>query len=893
MLATVPPLMPPPSWGMNVGYAGQALVFFALGAAWLAAIFFGLSGRNPKLEKWATGGLYGAAGACIIAFLFVIVLSVGDQYQFQYIFSHGKHDYELQYKIAGAWAGQEGSILLWTVASAIFTILGFRAAGPYRRWYGLTAGLVTGVLAGILAFESPFALIPQFEGHLFLPPDGQGLPNSLLNYWVVIHPPTIFLGFGSLTALFCFGAAGMLGKDLHGWLPRVRPFALLSTAILGLGLCMGGFWAYETLGWGGFWMWDPVENTSFVPWCAVVAFVHGIFIQSARRKAFLSNAALAGAPFLLFCYGTFMTRSGFLGDTTVHGFAEMDSVALWFLIALLGASVLGYGTLWVRTFKWCKEDENDAVGKTFWNKTIFYQAAIWLLIGFALCTAIGMSVPMLQSAWINSKPLQDWRPQVQKVVEEKVYHQALFWLYPWIMLCVAIAPYLNWKGLKGKDLFNKIANPLAAAVFLTGMLLLWSKNGWAGLAFNPDAPEASINLVGGLNVSRLPWTAFLAFFTFFAMAANLFKLIDNVRKSPKGIGGFVAHFGLATALAGLIVSRGLEQRATVPFRLTGSTEALGQTYSYGGVTHDFNDRRNRVKLKVTGPGGDYIATPGLYFEMGKDGKPSETIWPGIRHNLLYDSYVNLHPPQEENPAATEEQHLQKGQEAKFEDILITYLGLRTEGELGTASAKFFADVRVEQVGESEAITLTQLTDEKTTKLDGALSDGRPVKLVSMDMNTSGGVITIGGIEKPIKVAAGKRLRVGGLIITCLGLRTDSAHDTPMIALDLQIQPVLKSFNVAPEVAIGETGLINTPASVSERYNLTFRPEAADRSAFFTFEDKEPPFVLDVYYKPLVWLVWIGVGIMTLGGLISALYRRISKKGDPAQETHAPESAAQK
>lgn len=880
----------PTDWGMIVGYSGQFLVYFALVSAWISAVLFGMSGKKPDLKNWAAAGLYGAAGASVIAFILVIVLSVNDQYQFEYIFSHGKHAYELQYKIAGAWAGQEGSILLWSVCSAIFTILGFRTAGPYQRWFGLLGGLVTGVLAGILAFESPFALIPPFEGHLVMPPDGRGLQNSLLNYWVVIHPPTIFLGFGSLTALFCYGGAAMLSGDLDGWISRVRSWGLVSLAILGLGLCMGGFWAYETLGWGGFWMWDPVENTSFVPWCAVAAFVHGVFIQAARKKGHMTNVALAGAPFLLFCYGTFMTRSGFLGDTSVHSFAQMDSVALWFLIALMGASILGYGTLFFRTYSKFKSRDVKPIEKTLWNKTLFYQAAIWLLIGFGLCTAIGMSVPLIQSA----------TGREQAVVEERIYHEILFWLFPPIMLGVAIAPFLSWKGLRGRELFNKIANPLALAIFLTGSLLVWSKWGWQGLAFNPGAEESTLKLsLGALKlgqISKLPWTAFLAFFAFFAFSSNLFLLIENARKSPKGIGGFLTHVGLATALVGLIVSRGLEQRETRSFRLSESVEVLGQTYTFDGNTHDFMDRNNRMKFQVKGDRGTYVATPGLYFELAQGEKPTETIWPGIRHHVLYDDYVNVHPPQDENLAATDEVHLQKGEEARFEDMLITYLGLRTEGELGTASAKFFADVKIDRVGDAETIMLTQLADDKATKMHGALADGRKITLVSMDSQSSGGVIKIEGIEKPITVAAGLRQRVGKLVISCMGLRTDSSHDTKMVVMDLQVQPILDTFDVTPMVAPGgESGLAHTPAAVSDKYNLTFRPEAADRSAFFTFQHKEPPFVLDVYYKPLVWLVWLGVGIMTLGGLISALYRRISKKESPpedAQETNAPESPAQ-
>ena len=165
---------------------------------------------------------------------------------------------------------------------------------------------------------------------------------ALQNYWVAIHPPTIFSGFGLLIVPFALGVAGLFRRDLVGWASAARPFVLWGVAILGLGISMGGLWAYETQGWGGFWAWDPVENVSLVPWLFLVALSHGLIVQARTSRGLFMTALLAGVPFLSFVYGTFLTRSGLLDKVSNHSFASMDGSALQVLRGMLAALVVGY-----------------------------------------------------------------------------------------------------------------------------------------------------------------------------------------------------------------------------------------------------------------------------------------------------------------------------------------------------------------------------------------------------------------------------------------------------------------------------------------------------------------------------------------------------------------------
>ena len=453
----------PEQWSMLVGSAGKLLILLAFVLNLGSAVLWTASHRKPSLSRWAGLGFALGVGAFFVAFVALSSLFMTGQFQYQYVFDHSAIEYEWKYKIAGVWSGQEGSFLLWALGSSLFGLLAAPKTGIDRRWFTVVFALFLAALAGILMYESPFRLTPEIHGELLRAENGKGMPPSLLNYWVTIHPPTIFLGFGSLTVLYSWAMAALIRRNLKTWIDGVRPWAILSATLLGLGLCMGGFWAYETLGWGGFWMWDPVENTSFVPWAATAAFIHGVFIQKAKGKWMYGNVFLAAIPFLSFLYGTFLTRSGFLTDTSVHSFAKMDQKALWILIGIGLTAVLTFVGLYVDRLlterRVAKEAPITEDQTGVLQKELMYATSAWLLTATALITAIGMSVPFIQSL----------KNQPSKVVEEHLYHQVLAWPFPFIMLGMAITPFLTWRPARFSDLANKLLNALAVSIGIIGI----------------------------------------------------------------------------------------------------------------------------------------------------------------------------------------------------------------------------------------------------------------------------------------------------------------------------------------------------------------------------------------------------------------------------------------
>ncbi len=712
----------------------------------------------------------------VSAFVCLLVLFVTHQFQFKYVFEHSALDHELQYLVAAVWSGQEGSFLLWGLMASVVGVLAARGAGKYRRWFTVVYGLFLAGLAGILAYESPFQLLLIENIHVY-PPDGRGLVPSLLNYWIVIHPPTIFLGFGTLTVLFAYAFAAVLHRDPVAWIPQVRPWAVFALAVLGVGLSMGGFWAYETLGWGGFWMWDPVENTSFVPWCAVVAFVHGMFVQQARKKWYLANVVFGALPFILFCYGTLLTRSGWLGDLSVHGFARMDAKALILLISLSAVSALAFFAFLVKNWNEMKSKEPDlAVSKSaLLSREVFYGIGAWLLYAFAFVTALGMSYPLILRI-IGDKP---------EIIEEGLYHSVLAWLFPPLMIAMAVAPFLTWRGLSFRELFSRITNSLAISIGVIGFILLWMKSP----GFHAPGPDDTINLGPfGKSHAVVTWILFLTWLCLFVAVASFWRMMESLKRSRQTVGAMMAHFGIAIAVLGLVFSRGFEKKAEVIVHPSEGPTAFGYALETLEQTSQFSDRNNKIPIRAVSATDEIVATPSLYYFPGNDGEPTPMAWPSIVMRPLYDYYFAISEPifdvTEWTPFVLSEDPIKQPDLKAHTDVVLMYTGYKVEGS-------------VAEDGESMlTANMVAVMDEQTYELGPSL-----------------------------------RVKVGA----------------------------------QPE---------SIPARIGDRYWLSLGTMDPKTHAITVKLDYvQPAYPVVVYFKPLTMLVWLGIGIMALGGFLAAAGRR--------------------
>jgi cytochrome c-type biogenesis protein CcmF len=705
-------------WALIAGSIGRILIFTGAGAFLLSALLAAF--RKTSERPWKSYGFVLGCACLFGAFAVLALLFVKDQFQYLYIYQHSEKSNELQYKISAIWSGQQGSFLLWACSSALFGLLALRGTGQFKRWFVFTFSLFLASICGILAYETPFSL-QLLHNQPYIPPDGVGLAPSLYNYWVVIHPPTIFLGFGSLTVLFAYAVSALIKRNFDDWAPMVRPWALLSLTLVGLGLCMGGFWAYETLGWGGFWAWDPVENVSFVPWVITAALIHGLIVQITKGKWRLTNLLLAGLPFLAFVYGTFLTRAGFLDKVSVHSFATMDRTAHKVLLTFLLVSFTGFIGLWLHRWKTAQPLPREEAPAQGLDRESTYKFGNVFLILLGLATAIGMSVPLFQAMM----------GKTAKVVEEHLYHMVLSWFFVPLIVLMAIGPFVSWRGIGAWQLFLRMLNVLSITLGLLGMFMILFNHPSLGLQGRAHEP---IQFPFGLAVPAFPWIMSLLGLCLFGIVANLWRLGEVWTRARPSAGAFLAHAGVAIAMAGLIVSRGLEskqsyvvQEGDFAYRVMerGLTHVLQLKEAQ---TAGFLSRRNKVLIDVNGPDGPFLARPALYYSFRPGQDPQPVAWPHIERRATHDMYLHLHPlqfeaggPQEVKPGQRVEFKVANWSEGKEVTYAVTYLEMVREGEAGMDGTKFGAKLKVVgPEGESTVVPKMALT--------GAMPDIQPAAI---------------------------------------------------------------------------------------------------------------------------------------------------------------------
>ena len=351
------------TWAASLGRLLIALSF----AGGLASTIGYIRSANGADEPWLNLGRWGfrlqAAGIFgASALLYLLIFS--HRYEFEYVWKHLNDAMPFGFMLSSFWGGQEGGFLVWMCWILVLAIV-FLRRNPGRLEapvMAVHAGILTGLSSMLLGlwfgdFQfglDPFLLLREAPKNMGLPwtlnpeylqlipqfADGQGLNPLLQNYWMVIHPPTLFLGFASTLMPFALAVSGLWQRDHKEWMKRGIGWSFFGVAILGAGILMGGAWAYEALSFGGFWAWDPVENSSLVPWLVLVAGAHLLLINRSRPgTAVTATYLMVGLSFLLVVYSTFLTKSGILGDTSVHSF--VDSGILPQLLAfLLGCCML-------------------------------------------------------------------------------------------------------------------------------------------------------------------------------------------------------------------------------------------------------------------------------------------------------------------------------------------------------------------------------------------------------------------------------------------------------------------------------------------------------------------------------------------------------------------------
>ena len=496
-------------------------------------------------KRWLWNGrvgfyLHAASVMGICVTLFIIIANHYFEYHYAYNYSDKK--LPSYYLISTFWNGQEGSFLLWMFWHTVLGVILIHAnkfwEAPVMTIFALVQVFLASMILGVVIpgldlkiGSSPFILLrdampeaPIFTAQPeFIPEDGKGLNPLLQNYWMVIHPPTLFLGFALTVVPFCFCMAGLWLKKYSDWIRPALPWSLFGGAVLGLGILMGGYWAYETLNFGGYWNWDPVENAVYVPWILLVASIHTMITYKNSETALKASIVLVTSVFIAILYSTFLTRSGILGDSSVHSFTDLglSGQLLWYLLFFLIAAVI------LAVIRWKKipstEKEISTYSREFW---IFIGATTLCLMGFQVIA--GTSIPVINSVIGLFGVDKKLAPPTDAVA---FYSRFQIWFAIAIGILSAIGQFFWWKKVDRKLLMNQLFIPIVAAVLVTLVV---------------------VNLSKVFNVSYI-LLMFAGLFTIFANG----KILINLLKSSPGLsGGAIAHIGVGLMLIGVMFSAG-------------------------------------------------------------------------------------------------------------------------------------------------------------------------------------------------------------------------------------------------------------------------------------------------------------------------------------------------
>lgn len=553
------------------GTVGEILLLISFVASVLSTVAYFQSVRRPEAAESLrrTGRLawyamlLSAVGAAVILSRLIFT----HQFQYNYVWSNSSRDLPAKYLFSAFWAGQEGSFLLWTLMTACVGVVVFKTArrfeGPVMTTLALCQAfmmsMIVGLkLGGIPIGSSPFTLLAErFTDAPFLaaggvPPDGNGLNDLLQNYWMVIHPPTLFLGFTTMAVPFGYAVAGLWQRKYTEWVRPALPWMLAATVILMIGISMGGYWAYVTLSFGGYWAWDPVENSSFVPFLIGAAALHTMIAQKKSGSSHKASLLLCVLAFITVIYSTFLTRSGILGDVSVHSFVDLglyNQLLIWILaIALVGFGLFAY--------RYRELPVPDRTSEIMSREFMIFSGAM-VLCAIAAVVLLGTSTPIIGRLFRDNP----------SGVPIEFYNRWTLPMSALLAVLVGLGQLFWWTKMSIDTLNRLVARPLVLSVVSTAAVLILTP--FAEETARPA--QAAVETVGGYLAAGLDagvvgfWNQYgagllmllLVFGAFFAFYGNGLVLWRIGRGNAKLAGGAITHLGLALTLFGIVSSSGL------------------------------------------------------------------------------------------------------------------------------------------------------------------------------------------------------------------------------------------------------------------------------------------------------------------------------------------------
>ena len=487
---------------------------------------------------------------CFAVFsVFVIIFYIVSTHKFEYTYAwnHSSKALSAKYLFSCIWEAQEGSFLLWTIWHCVLgMILMFRAGkweAPVMTVISFAqvclATMIIGLYFGTAKVGiNPFLLVRQLEtmqnapifsrpDYLSIPmmQDGQGLNQLLQNYWMVIHPPVLFLGFASTIVPFAYAIAGLWKKEYTGWTKIALPWTLFSAGILGLGIMMGAAWAYESLTFGGFWAWDPVENASLVPWLVMVAGLHTQLVYNATGHSLRATYLFFIVSFFLVLFSTFLTRSGILGDSSVHAFVEndMNFQLISLMVVFLVPALILFGVRYKAIPHIVKEEST-------------YSREFWMFIG-ALVLFLAAMVISWQTSFTPIYNKLAGKTTAAPEDPEFAYNKIQVFVAVVLGILTAAGQYLRYKDTPRGVFIKKAGMPLLVALVLSLLISFFG-----GVNFQ----KHGAGFLGAIHLA--------IFASVYGIVGNAAYMWVGLNGKLKAAGGSIAHLGFGLMLLGILIS---------------------------------------------------------------------------------------------------------------------------------------------------------------------------------------------------------------------------------------------------------------------------------------------------------------------------------------------------
>ncbi len=704
-------------------WLGRILLWAAMAVAIITAFaYFQVERKLSSSDKSGSDNEFGLkkarrwfllTGALIfVTMLYLWWLIMTERYEVAYVHDYTNRELPTLYRFAAFWGGQAGTWILWAFFTVLWGFLVWKFARPYEP---ATMAILSGMIFLLLlpaAIEDPFRISHPNAT------DGRGLNPLLHNFWMALHPPSMFLGYASMGLPFALALAGLWRKDWHGWTRYALPAACFGTAALGLGITLGGIWSYEVLGWGGYWAWDPVENASFIPWLACAGLMHLLVIQRTTKSAARAVTFLALLTFLTTYYATFVTRSGFI--QSVHSFGT-SPISWWILGIMLGLTILSFGLFFLRMRQVPPVEGKPILsGLASLNTFLYFGTASLFLL--AVVIFAGLSLPWL-TLLANALGLTQF---AEVGVDRTFYDRASFPFGLAMCLLLALFPLSVPVRPQNEDSAKE-----------------WVKAApW--LIINITLLTALLAFLFGI---RQPVSLILIGVASTCLVTNFYALYLRVKQSPLTIGAYLAHIGLALFILGVVGSELHDSARQLVIPSGGHRTAYGFLFTYSGI-NERPDGKLEAKLEVYRTDGrettsgkpEFVATP-IFWDTAF----GLVRTPFIKRYLTHDIYIE--PIELQDAQAPGTLTLVRGEERQVGNWKIKFVRFHLAGKAVMGMPSQVGAV-LELNDGKKTYTATPYWDlDKGTKHEAKIPEkGITVALESMNAESRSVTLHIDGIE---------------------------------------------------------------------------------------------------------------------------------------------------